>query len=152
MALQSNIGLHQSRLTHPVRDITHSYVLLHNIGYSLEDSVSQADFISLLVWPAEGKKKKNCKTPRRNVKCRTSSPMFILYSVPIYFIHSKADCHRLDWRFEGRNPLRLRPIPPCLSANTDISRAKTHDATALSRLTALNPIPGTLATFTDLMN
>lgn len=58
MALRSNIGLHQSRLTHPVRDIAHSYVLLHNIGYSLEDSVSQADFISLLVWPAEGKQKK----------------------------------------------------------------------------------------------
>lgn len=51
----TDIGLHQSRLTHPVRDIAHSCAFLHNIGYSLEESVSQADFIGLLVWLAEEK-------------------------------------------------------------------------------------------------
>lgn len=50
-----NVGLHQSRLRHPVRDIAHSWVVLHYIGHLLEKSVSQADFLGLLVWPAEGK-------------------------------------------------------------------------------------------------
>lgn len=114
MALRSNTGLHQSRLTHPVRDIAYSYVLLHNIEYSLEDSVSRADFISLLVWPAEEKKRKKTKTkkkPRktqtRNVNCRTSSPMLILYFVPTLYIPKPTV---IDWIGGSREAI------PCVRA------------------------------------
>lgn len=104
----TNIGLHQSRLTHPVRDIAHSCAFLHNIGYSLEESVSQADFIGLLVWLAE---EKNCKTQRRNVKCRTSSPMFILYSVPTLYIPKLTV---IDWIGGSRKAI------PCICAHSSL--------------------------------
>ncbi|KAJ5954886.1 hypothetical protein N7501_009165 [Penicillium viridicatum] len=93
-----DIWLLQSRLTYPVRDIAHSCAFLHDIGHALEDSGPSG--------LAEGKK--NCKTQRRNVKCKTSSPMFIPYSVPTLYIPKPTV---IDWIGGSResNPLRLRP-------------------------------------------
>ncbi|KAJ5534388.1 hypothetical protein N7527_000642 [Penicillium freii] len=68
-----NTGLLQSRLKHPVRDIAHSCALLHDIGHALEDSGPSG---------LAGRRKLTV----RNVKCKTSSPMFIPYSVPTLYI------------------------------------------------------------------
>lgn len=72
--------------------------------------MSQADFIGLLVWLAEGEKK-TVKTQRRNVKCRTSSPMFILYSVPNLYIPKLTV---IDWIGGSREAI------PCICAHSSL--------------------------------
>jgi hypothetical protein len=84
----------------------------------------------------------------KNEECDAYRLPFHLYSIlRVYLAHSKPDCHRPDWCFEGSNPLRLRPIFPYLSANFTPALTSHGPRRIMQqycpRLAALKSIPGT---------